>query len=42
MTVEDAVQADRIFSVLMGSNIGPRKQFINDHASQLDWDLLDV
>jgi len=42
VTVEDAVQADRIFSVLMGSNIGPRKQFINDHASQLDWDLLDV
>eukprot|EP00967_Tisochrysis_lutea_P112147 scaffold176901_cov31-Tisochrysis_lutea.AAC.3 len=41
VTVDDAAQADRVFSILMGSNIGPRKQFIHDHASTLDWDKLD-
>eukprot|EP00962_Isochrysis_galbana_P025750 scaffold7963_cov116-Isochrysis_galbana.AAC.14 len=41
VTVDDAAQADRLFSILMGSNIGPRKQFINDHAKTLDWDKLD-
>ena len=42
MTVEDAAEADRIFSVLMGNNIAPRKQFISEHAEGLDWDKLDL
>ena len=42
VTVEDALLADRIFSVLMGSNIAPRKQFIADHAADLDFEKLDV
>ena len=42
VTVEDAAEADRIFSVLMGNNIAPRKQFISDHAETLDWDKLDL
>ena len=42
VTVEDAAEADRMFSVLMGSNIAPRKQFITEHAETLDWDKLDV
>ena len=42
VTAEDAVAADRVFSMLMGSNIAPRKQFIKDHAATLDFSKLDV
>ena len=37
--IEDAVEADRIFTVLMGDEVAPRKKFIQDHAlevSELD------
>ncbi|WP_435096156.1 DNA topoisomerase (ATP-hydrolyzing) subunit B [Halarchaeum sp. P4] len=36
-TVEDAAEADRMFSVLMGDAVGPRKQFIQDHATDAEW-----
>jgi len=42
VTVRDAAEADRMFSVLMGSNIAPRRQFISEHATSLDWDALDL
>jgi len=42
VTVDDAVEADRMFSVLMGNSIAPRKAFITEHAKTLDWSLLDV
>ena len=42
VTVEDAAQADRVFSILMGSNIAPRKAFITEQAETLDWTLLDL
>ena len=42
VTADDAVAADRVFSMLMGSNIAPRKQFIKDHAATLDFSKLDV
>ena len=42
VTVEDAAQADRVFSILMGSNIAPRKAFITEQAESLDWDMLDI
>ena len=32
VTVEDAVQADRTFDMLMGSAVAPRKRFIQTHA----------
>jgi len=36
-SVEDAAEADRMFSVLMGDAVEPRKQFIQDHASDAEW-----
>ncbi len=35
--VEDAAEADRMFSVLMGDAVEPRKQFIQDHATDAEW-----
>jgi DNA gyrase subunit B len=37
ITVEDAAEADRMFSVLMGDAVQPRKQFIQDHAADAEW-----
>jgi DNA gyrase subunit B len=38
--IEDAAEADMLFSVLMGDSVEPRRQFIEDHA--LDVQNLDV
>jgi DNA gyrase subunit B len=32
VTVEDAAKADEVFDILMGSEVGPRKQFIHSRA----------
>jgi DNA gyrase subunit B len=37
MTIEDAATADRMFSVLMGDAVDPRKQFIKEHAEDAEW-----
>jgi DNA gyrase subunit B len=37
ITVEDAAAADKMFSVLMGDAVGPRKQFIQDRAGEAEW-----
>jgi DNA gyrase subunit B len=42
VTAEDAAEADRLLSVLMGNNIAPRKAFITEQAETLDWSLVDV
>lgn len=35
VTLEDAAKADAIFSVLMGSEVAPRKEFIVEHAREV-------
>ncbi len=37
ITVEDGAAADRMFSVLMGEAVEPRKQFIKEHSTEADW-----
>jgi DNA gyrase subunit B len=39
ITIEDGVEANRLTSVLMGSDVPPRKQYIIDHA---DTAMVDV
>ncbi len=36
VTIEDAEAADRVFDLLMGSEVAPRKQFIQTHAKTVE------
>jgi DNA gyrase subunit B len=40
VTIEDAIQAERIFTILMGDEVEPRREFIERHA--LEVKFLDV
>ncbi|QEY32519.1 DNA topoisomerase (ATP-hydrolyzing) subunit B [Synechococcus sp. RSCCF101] len=40
--IEDALEADRIFTILMGDKVAPRRQFIEKHSAELDMAQLDI
>ncbi len=37
ITIQDAAKADRVFSILMGSKVGPRRDFIRENAGEVEW-----
>lgn len=39
VTIQDAETADQTFDTLMGSEVGPRKKFIQTHAKQAEVDI---
>ncbi|MEP0909709.1 DNA topoisomerase (ATP-hydrolyzing) subunit B [Leptolyngbya sp. GB1-A1] len=40
--IEDAAEADRIFTVLMGDRVAPRREFIETHGSKINLMDLDI
>ncbi|MFN9645653.1 MAG: DNA topoisomerase (ATP-hydrolyzing) subunit B [Cyanobacteriota bacterium] len=40
--IEDAAEADRIFTILMGDKVAPRREFIETHSVELDFAQLDI
>lgn len=40
--IEDAVEADRVFTVLMGDRVAPRREFIETYGSKLNLADLDI
>jgi DNA gyrase subunit B len=39
VTIESAAEADRVFSMLMGDEVGPRREFIESHAKYAKLDV---
>ena len=39
VTIESAAEADRIFSMLMGDEVAPRRDFIESHAKYAKLDV---
>ncbi|PHJ57950.1 DNA gyrase subunit B [Nostoc linckia z18] len=40
--IEDAAEADRIFTILMGDRVAPRREFIETYGSKLNFTDLDI
>jgi DNA gyrase subunit B len=40
--IQDAAEADRIFTILMGDRVAPRREFIETYGSKLDMADLDI
>ncbi|WP_017715151.1 DNA topoisomerase (ATP-hydrolyzing) subunit B [Kamptonema formosum] len=40
--IEDAAEADRIFTILMGDRVGPRREFIETYGPKLNLTDLDI
>jgi DNA gyrase subunit B len=39
VTIESAAEADRVFSMLMGDDVAPRREFIETHAKYAKIDV---
>ena len=42
LTVDDAANAERVFEMLMGNDVAPRKEFIVEGAYALEADRIDA
>jgi DNA gyrase subunit B len=42
VTIDDAAEADRMFTVLMGDKVAPRREFIETYGSKLNLTDLDI
>lgn len=42
VTIEDALEADRIFTILMGDRVAPRREFIETYGPRLNLADLDI
>jgi DNA gyrase subunit B len=42
VTIEDAAEADHIFTILMGDEVEPRRRFIQENATQIKLEDLDI
>ncbi|HCP43221.1 MAG TPA: hypothetical protein DIT83_06870, partial [Barnesiella intestinihominis] len=38
VTIDNAAEADRVFSMLMGEDVGPRREFIESNATYANID----
>ena len=38
ITIDNAAEADRIFAMLMGEDVGPRREFIEENATYANID----
>ena len=39
VSIEEAVEADKVFNMLMGDEVAPRKRFIESHAKSANLDV---
>jgi DNA gyrase subunit B len=39
VSIEEAVEADKVFNMLMGDEVAPRKRFIESHAKSAKLDV---